>query len=535
MRRPRPVRQTIAVVAAVLLALGATPALASNDPLFSQQWALAKIHAEEAWPRSTGAGVTVAVVDTGVNFAHEDLQGASAGSYTCIETCVESGDDDFGHGTAVAGIIAARANNGVGIAGVAPEAKILSIKTLDKEGVGSIDDVAMAIQFATEKGAKVINLSLGSDLPTSLIVGLLTGLLGGEDPLQKAINVAAGQGAVVIAAAGNSGLAPGFLGLDNLILVGATGPDDQIAGYSSSLLGVSLHAPGGEASGECDPSHCILTTDWEGGYESVQGTSFAAPHVSGVVAQLMALGYTPLGATARLLTTADSSSGVSRLNAASALQSDPLPLPPVVGAAPDVPGAPGPEVPGLPAPGVPEPGVPEPGVPEPGVPEPGVPAPDQPAPGTPGDVPLPELPGLLPGLPDLGSGLGLPSLDAITRLIGLGSGVVRGAPAGSIPAMASAAPAPVAAAPGTATPGGSGDLPAAGTAPADGTAPVAGGLPDGALGDVADARTPAMAAGHGAAAAGLPAPLVTVGGLLLVLALAVAGTPRRVRTGTSRM
>ncbi|MGH2722346.1 MAG: S8 family serine peptidase, partial [Actinomycetota bacterium] len=290
MRRLRPIRQTTAVVAAVLLVLGATPALASNDPLFSQQWALARIHAEESWASSTGAGITVAVIDTGVNFAHEDLQGASAGSYTCIDACVEGGEDDFGHGTLVAGILAARANNGVGIAGVAPEAKILSIKTLDKEGVGTIEDVARAVQFATEQGAKVINLSLGSDLPTSIVVGLLTGLLGGEDPLQKAINVAAGQGAVVIAAAGNSGLAPGFLGFENLILVGATGPDDQIARYSSSLVGVSLHAPGGESSGECDPSTCILTTDFEGGYESVEGTSFAAPHVSGVVAQLIAQG-----------------------------------------------------------------------------------------------------------------------------------------------------------------------------------------------------------------------------------------------------
>ena len=174
------------------------------------------------------------------------------------------GGDDFGHGTWVAGIIAARANNGKGIAGVAPKAKILSIKTLDKEGVGTIDDVARAVLFATEHGAKVINLSLGSDLPTSAVLGLVTGLLGGEDPLQKAINFAAGQGAAVIAAAGNNGLASGFVGIRNLTLVGATGPNDEIAGYSSSLIGVTLHAPGGDASGECDPSRCILTTDMKG-------------------------------------------------------------------------------------------------------------------------------------------------------------------------------------------------------------------------------------------------------------------------------
>jgi subtilisin family serine protease len=515
MRRLRPIWQTVAVAAAVLLAVGATPALASNDPLASQQWALAKIHAEESWGRSTGEGVTVAVIDTGVNFAHEDLQGASAGSFTCIDTCVEGGQDDFGHGTWVAGIIAARANNGKGIAGVAPKAKILSIKTLDKEGVGTIDDVARAVLFATEHGAKVINLSLGSDLPTSAVLGLVTGLLGGEDPLQKAINFAAGQGAAVIAAAGNNGLASGFVGIRNLTLVGATGPNDEIAGYSSSLIGVTLHAPGGDASGECDPSRCILTTDMKGEYKSVQGTSFAAPHVSGVVAQLISRGYSPLGATARLLTSSDLTGNIHRLNAAKALDGAPVAG---LGSAID-PSAP---LPGLPG----DPGAPgAPGAPG----EPGLPG----TPGLPGlpDLGIPDLG--IPGLPDLGGGLNLPSLDAITRLIGLGSGaaVPVGTPPTTGPAAAPAAPGAPGVTAALPPSGGSPALPSLQTGPpAAGTAAPA-----------ADAATPfrwTMAAPQDVPApSGMRGPLMAIASLFLMLAVAVARTCRRLcrvdpRTGT---
>lgn len=326
MRRFTPVWQTLAAAVAVLLAVGTQPAFASNDLLVAQQWGLAKIQSEASWGRSTGAGVVVAVIDTGVNFAHEDLAGSSAGSFSCMGgQCVQGGVDDNGHGTWVAGIIAARANNGKGIAGVAPMARIMSIKTLDKDGVGDIADVASAVRWATEHGAKVINLSLGSDLPVPIVFNLLHSLLGGDDPFQAAINYATSRGAAVIAAAGNGSLASGFAGLQNLLLVGATGPDDHIAGYSSSLLGVTLHAPGGEAvGGACDTAHCIVTTDKDGSYRAVQGTSFAAPHVSGVLAQLIALGFSPLGAEARLLTSADLGGGFRRLNAAAAVEGDPM-------------------------------------------------------------------------------------------------------------------------------------------------------------------------------------------------------------------
>jgi subtilisin family serine protease len=338
MRRFTAVWQTLAALIAVLLAAGVQPAFASSDPLEPQQWGLAKIQSEAAWGRSTGAGVVVAVVDTGVNFAHEDLQGASAGSFTCVGgECVPGGGDDNGHGTWVAGIIAARANNGKGIAGVAPESKILSVKALDSDGVGDLNDVATSVRFAADRGAKIINLSLGSDLPLPIVFNLLGALSGTGDPFQAAVDEATSKGAAVVAAAGNGTLASGFAGMRNLLLVGATGPNDHITGYSASLLGVTLHAPGGEAAGgQCEPATCILTTDKDGAYRAVQGTSFAAPHVSGALAQLLALGYSPPGAESRLLMTADLGGGFRRLNAAAAVQGNP-----VTAGIPTSPGLPG--------------------------------------------------------------------------------------------------------------------------------------------------------------------------------------------------
>jgi subtilisin family serine protease len=326
MRRSTPLWQTLAALVVLLLTAGARPAFASSDPLQPQQWGLQKIRSEASWGRSTGPGVVVAVVDTGVDFAHEDLQGASAGSFTCVGgKCVAGGDDDNGHGTWVAGIIAARANNGKGIAGVAPASKILSIKALDRDGIGDLNDVASSIQFAADHGAKVINLSLGSDLPLPIVFNMLQSLSGGQDPFQAAVDEATSKGAAVVAAAGNGALASGFAGMRNLLLVGATGPNDHITSYSSSLLGVRIHAPGGEAaSGRCDPSTCILTTDKDGAYRAVEGTSFAAPHVSGVIAQLLALGYSPSGAENRLVTSADLGGGFPRLNAAAAVQGTPI-------------------------------------------------------------------------------------------------------------------------------------------------------------------------------------------------------------------
>lgn len=304
--------RTLGILIAFLLMAPAISLAAVNDTYFDRQWALARIQAEQSWATSSGRDIVVAVIDTGVDFTHEDLEGRSAGSFTCIDgPCREGGAADHDHGTMVAGVIAAVTNNQKGIAAVAPDAKILSIKVLSSEGQGSSNDVAKGIRFAAERGAKVINLSLGSDI---LIIP------GDTLVLSSAINEAWDRGAAVVAASGNDqGLMSSYAGAQNVVIVGATAANDRIASYSagsSSPIDVDIYAPGGD--GACSFATCITTTI-RGGYATAKGTSFAAPHVSGVTAQLMCLGQDNNAAVSRMISTADPIPGGRRVNAAKAV------------------------------------------------------------------------------------------------------------------------------------------------------------------------------------------------------------------------
>ncbi|MGV3758847.1 MAG: S8 family serine peptidase, partial [Actinomycetota bacterium] len=172
--------------AAAVLALGALLGLAppsgpaqaqdGDDPVRAQglQWSLDRIGAEAAWGRARGEGVTIAVVDSGVDLDHEDLAGQVVAHVSCVgadgdpRRCQGSGQDDNGHGTHVADIAAAATGNGRGVAGVAPDARILAVRVLaDSCGGGGCQpegpaaDVAAGIRWATANGADVINLSLG--------------------------------------------------------------------------------------------------------------------------------------------------------------------------------------------------------------------------------------------------------------------------------------------------------------------------------------------------------------------------------------
>jgi len=244
-----------------------------DDALISQQWFLSHIQAFDAWELWRGdPSAVVAILDTGVDHEHPDLQECiiPGWNFDVFSSAynTSNADDDNGHGTHVAGIAAALTDNFIGISSVAFDASILPVKVLDAEGNGYYSAVASGIIWAADHGAKVINLSLGG---TSF-----------SSTLQDAVNYANTVGALVIAAAGNSGDNTTYYpaGCENAMAIGATDQSDQRALFSSYGAIVSVVAPGMN----------IFSTFWSAGegstYVDASGTSQAAPMVSGLAALL---------------------------------------------------------------------------------------------------------------------------------------------------------------------------------------------------------------------------------------------------------
>jgi serine protease len=304
-------RRAVLLIAALALAATAGPASAAagpNDPRFAEQWGPQQVHAPQAWARSTGAGQVIAVVDSGVDLGHPDLAGQLVPGATffgcattgpCGDGDWESGGKAAGkpdpHGTHVAGIAAAATDNGIGIAGVAPGAKIMPIMALGEEG-GTFAEIAAGIRWAAANDADVINLSLAA--PPGAQSLEITGM---ETLARDAIDFANRRGAVVVIAAGNEFASlcgsPSFN--NGALCVVATDRFELRASYSNFAVKpdlLTVAGPGGQGSVFCEED--ILSTVpagsegvcGGGGYDAFAGTSMAAPHVAGVAALLTAQG-----------------------------------------------------------------------------------------------------------------------------------------------------------------------------------------------------------------------------------------------------
>jgi thermitase len=236
--------------------------LALNDSYADMQWALNYINIASLWQTDGGGGVIVAVLDTGVDSDHEDLSGQVVGAVNFSAS--EGTEDIHGHGTHIAGIIAANSDNGQGVAGIAPGSRLLNVKVADDNGYCQSSAVAEGIIWAVDNGALVINLSLELKEPTP--------------ELEAAVDYAWSRGAIVIAAAGNEGTqTPVYPALyENVIAVAATSQNDTLAPLSNYGQWVNIAAPGNE----------IYSTLPGDKYGFKTGTSFATAHVSGLAAIL---------------------------------------------------------------------------------------------------------------------------------------------------------------------------------------------------------------------------------------------------------
>ena len=285
----------------------ARPAAYPDDPRYGDQWGLGKIQVEGAWNVVTGTPtVAIAIVDSGVDLTHPDLapnlwvnpgeipgNGIDDDANGFVDDIngwnfvAGSNDvaDDSGHGTLVAGVAAARTDNGIGIAGVCGNCRFMPVKVMQPSGIANYSDIAAGVVYATAKGARVINLSLGG--------------YADSKTLRDAITNAVAQNIVVVGGAGNDGVSTPFYpaAYEDVIAVAGTTAADTRTGASNYGSWVDV----------CAPGEGILTTALGGDYLATSGTSIAAPLASGLAGLLLAVhpDWTPALVRSQLMHTAD--------------------------------------------------------------------------------------------------------------------------------------------------------------------------------------------------------------------------------------
>jgi subtilisin family serine protease len=309
-------RSRITSTLALTLAVSMSVAAAASSDLRAYEWNRDLIGADAANTVATGAGVIVAVIDSGVDIDHPEFAGRIVSPLSWADcpgvapcTDLSAVDDGDGHGTHVSGTILA-ADDGVGTTGMAPDALLMPIRVFD-DGGSAVGDVTAAIDYAVANGADVINLSLGYPGGSGV-------LLESIDGTNAAVKRAADAGVLVAFAAGNDSTpycGGGQFIADTALCVGASG--ELEASYTNWGLQIDIVAPGGGFFTAGVPSTYPLDKQGNStlgrGYTYMSGTSMASPHVAGVAALLAELGITGSAARTHLIDTASGFGGVDGL------------------------------------------------------------------------------------------------------------------------------------------------------------------------------------------------------------------------------